>query len=328
MTFLIFIPRSAAQIKSKQFHHLHRTSLILTEHSLPRKRRAKRHHTMLTSFPHFTFPVRNHTQLPGLVFKSLPPPKKEDYQTSKTEKTMKKIPKSNPTCKQILVLILGVNRNPRKLKLAFGAIQTQPSPEMPQILLGFWLFWAVSKASPGSFLIEKLTIFPNFILPATNYSDLWEGNQKLCCQNDTWAGQKSTGTAWLCPAPPPFSPKNQQKDCKSASRAAPLLPEHSQINPTGNTPALFQQVLGLWEALLWQAAGLQGFQNSHPSRNCLPKRDLSSVGSSHPSCTPFNQVSAPPTQPWLLLSLPHTSQHSCNSARTVISLLLWYFFSF
>lgn len=41
----------------------------------------------------------------------------------------------------------------------------------------------------------------------------------------------------------------------------------------------------------------------------------------------FSQVSpAPPTQPWLLLSLPHTPQHSCNSERTNICLFLLYFF--
>lgn len=80
---------------------------------------------------------------------------------------------------------------------------------------------------------------------------------------------------------PHLSPLNQQKDCKPPSRAAPLLPEHSQINPTGNAPALFKQVSGLWETSLWQALGLpqsrrlQEFQ----SRNCLPKRRFPSAAS-------------------------------------------------
>lgn len=76
------------------------------------------------------------------------------------------------------------------------------------------------------------------------------------------------------------------KECiKHLSLVSVPVCEHSQINPTGNSPALFKQVSGLWEASLWQALGLpqsrrlQEFQSSHPSRNCLPKRHLPSTAS-------------------------------------------------
>lgn len=104
--------------------------------------------------------VRNHTQL---VFKSLPLPKKKITRPPRQKKPWRKFQSQTPLANKFLCyLIPGVNRNPRKLKLTFGAIQTQSSPEMPQFLLGFWLFWAVSRANPGSFLIEEPTCFPQY----------------------------------------------------------------------------------------------------------------------------------------------------------------------
>lgn len=137
----------------------------------------------------------------------------------------------------------------------------------------------------------------------------------------------------MCSAPPHFSPVNQQKDCKPPSRAAPLLSEHSQISPTGNTPSLFKQVSGFWETSLWQALGLpqsrrlQEFQSSHPSRNCLPKRHLPRIPLLCGQQPSFLQTLLPSfpcsSNPILAvaLSATHISTLS-NSGRTNICLFL------
>lgn len=92
MTILVFILGSAAQTKSKQFHRLQRTSLILTARQnapYPGKGAGKgttqcSHHLLHGCLAR---PVTNHTQLPGLVFQALPPTeKKKIYRTPRQKK--------------------------------------------------------------------------------------------------------------------------------------------------------------------------------------------------------------------------------------------------
>lgn len=143
MTFLIFIPRSAAQTKSKQFLHLHRTSLILTAQqnaSDPGKGGPKgtiqcSHHFSTAASPPSQ---KTHTTArPGV--QSFAPTKKRrltDLQDRKSHEGNSKVKPHLQTSKFLCYLITGLSKNPRKLKLLFGAIQTQP-PEVPQFMQGF-----------------------------------------------------------------------------------------------------------------------------------------------------------------------------------------------
>lgn len=143
MACLIFIPRSAAQTKSKQFHHHNRTFLILTTQqntSYPGKGRQK---GTIQCSHHFSAAASTPSQKPHTTARpgvqSFAPPKKRstDLQDRKSHKGNSKVKPHLQTSKFFCYLISWVSRNPRKLKLPLGAIQTQSSPEVPQFLLGF-----------------------------------------------------------------------------------------------------------------------------------------------------------------------------------------------
>lgn len=170
MTFLIFIPRNAAQIKSKQFHHLHRTSLILTAQqntSCPGKGGQKGTIKCLHQKPHTT-------TMPGFQIFA-PTKKKEDYQTSKTEKAMKKIPKSNPTCKQILVLSNTWGKQKSKeIKVDIWCNPDTIITWNATIPAGFLTLLSCKQSKPWEFFSIRANLFSPilFYLIAINYSDL------------------------------------------------------------------------------------------------------------------------------------------------------------
>lgn len=99
------------------------------------------------------------------------------------------------------------------------------------------------------------------------------------------SGEEKHRHSLIVPSSSSFFPSKATEALQTSNRSSLFLPGHSQINPTGNTPALFKQVSGHWETSLWQALGLpqcrrlQEFQSSHPSRNRLPKRNLPSAAS-------------------------------------------------
>lgn len=166
---------SAALTKSKQFHWLPRTSLILTaqQNVTQEKEQEKAPHDAHIIFSMAAFPpVTNHTQLPGLVFQALPPQKEKIYRTPRQKKPWRKSQSQTPLA-NFLILGLFNTRGKQKCKDIKAAIWCNPATIVTwsaTIPAGFLVLLSCRQRSlqlrslknSVSFLIEELTPFSQY----------------------------------------------------------------------------------------------------------------------------------------------------------------------
>lgn len=183
ITFLIFIPRSAAQTKSKQFHHWNSASLILTAQqnaSYPGKGGQKgtiqcsHHFSMAASTPS----QKPHTTArPGV--QSFAPTKKisTDLQDRKTHKGNSKVKLHLKISKFLCYLIPRVEQKSKEIKAAIGCNPDTIITWSATIPAGFLtlLSWKLrAQSRPCDFFNRRAysTSPILFFLIAINYSDL------------------------------------------------------------------------------------------------------------------------------------------------------------